>query len=234
MSIENNNKLIAEINEVLKQEVSQRHSYFQLKYFVIGKEPTVQSKMWQCLREIKTRKESLDAIELEIEDTKDKLELLHISIEKIDLTHPSDSAITQRENKIKIRQIERQKKAIHANTLQLIERKKWLEEESRFFLDTFKSLLLIEPLKHFDDLESQKQYWGERLSQKLNLKMLTHNQLDIEMVETILALPEDMPIKRNTLKTLELRHANMINQLQSTLQNIEKSEEKQERKIKEN
>ena len=233
MSTENNNKLISEIDEVLKQEVSQRHSYFQLKYFVIGKEPTIQSKMWQCLRELKTRKESLDAIELELEDTKDKLELLHISIEKIGLASPEDD-LTQRENKIKIRQIERQKKAVQTNTLQLVERKKWLEEESRFFLDTFKALLQIEPLKHFDDLESQKQYWGERLSQKLNLKMLTHNQLDTEMVETILALPEDMPIRKKALGTLELRHANMIRQLQSTLQHIETSDEKQDRKIKEN
>jgi len=234
MSIENNNKLFTEMDEVLKYEVSQRHSYFQLKYFVVGKEPTVQSKMWQCLRELKSRRESLEAIELEVEDSKDKLELLDISIEKIDLARPKADELTQRESDIKIRQIERQKKAAQANLLQLAERKKWLEEESRFFLETFKNLLRIEPLKHFDDLDSQKEYWGERLAQKLNLKMLTHNQLDTELVETIVALPDDMPIKKQALGTLELRHANMVHQLKSTMQHIGAIEGKQEEKNKEN
>lgn len=219
LSIENNEKLISEIEEVLKQEVSQRHSYFQLKYFVVGKEPTVQSKMWQCLRELKSRKESLDSIELELENSKDKLELLDISIERINLSNPTD-VLSQKENEIKTRQIKRRKKAAQVNILQLVERKKWLEEESRFFLETFKSLLKIEPLKHFDDIESQKQYWGEKLAQKLNLKMLTHNQLDTELVETLIALPDDMPIKKQALRTLELRHTNMVHQLKSTMKNI--------------
>lgn len=237
MSIENNNKLIVEMDEVLKYEVAQRHSYFQLKYFVIGKEPTIQSKMWQCLRELKTRRESLNSIELELEDSKDKLELLDISIEKItsidNCAKMALSSIAQRENAIKVRQIERQKKAAQANLLQLIERQKWLEEESRFFLETFKNLLQIEPLKHFDDISSQKQYWSERLAQKLNLKMLTQNQLDTELVETIVALPDDMPIKKQALGTLELRHASMVNQLKSTMQHIETIEGKQEEKNKE-
>lgn len=233
MSIENNNKLISEMDEALKYEVAQRHSYFQLKYFVIGKEPTVQSKMWQCLRELKSRRESLEAIELELEDSKDKLELLDISIEKIDAARPQADNLTQRESDIRVRQIERQKKAAQANLLQLADRKKWLEEESRFFLETFKSLLKIEPLKHFDDVDSQKQYWGERLAQKLNLKMLTQNQLDTELVETIVALPDDMPIKKQALGTLELRHANMVHQLKSTMQHIEAIESKQEEKNKE-
>lgn len=225
MSIEE--KIIAEMDEVLKQEVSQRHSYFQLKFFVIGKEPTIQSKMWQCLRELKTRRESLDSIELELEESKDKLELIDISIQKNSLSQSTDE-LTQKENEIKIRQIQRQKKAIQKNQLQLAERKKWLYEEAQFFLDTFRNLLKIEPLKHFDDIESQKQYWSDKLAQKLNLKMLTHNQLDTELVETIIALPDDMPIKKQTLGTLELRHANMVNQLKLTMQNIKTNEEKQE------
>ena len=69
-----------EIKELLKNEVAQRHSYFQLKYFLIGKEPTYQSKMWQCLRELKTRYDSLEAIDLEREEVKDKIELLDISV----------------------------------------------------------------------------------------------------------------------------------------------------------
>ena len=59
--------------------------------------------------------------------------------------------------------------------------------------------------------------------------MLTHNQLDTELVETIVALPDDMAIKKQALGTLELRHTNMVHQLKSTMQHIEMAEEKQKK-----
>ena len=67
--------IMEEMRDLLsQQEISQRHSYFQLKYFLIGKEPTYQSKMWQCLRELRNRVESLDNMSLEIDELKDKIE----------------------------------------------------------------------------------------------------------------------------------------------------------------
>lgn len=225
--IQQNTQLLSEIDNVLKNEVSSRHSYFQLKYFLIGKEPTNQGKMWQCLRELKTRRESLASIELEIEETKDRLELLDIRIEKI--MNPQnlfgiDSPITEietREKTIKLRQAERQKKSLENNLASIAEKRKWIEEEAQFFLKTFESIQKTEPLLQFDDLDAQKQYWGEKLSQKLNLKMLTSNQLDSELIETIVALPDDVPVKKQTLTTLNVRHAQMVQQMKDTLVKIE-------------
>lgn len=207
--------LLEEINKVLEHEVTSRHSYFQLRYFLIGKEPTNQGKMWQCLRELKTRKESLESIDLELAETKDRLELLDINIE--DLRKDSNQKVVT----IKIRQAERQRKAIETNIVSLGERKKWLEEESKFFLETFKSIQKMEPLKSFDDLESQKQYWGEKLAQKLNLKMLTGNALDSDLIETIMSLPDDVPLKKQTVTTLNVRHAKMLKDMKETLGRIE-------------
>lgn len=222
---ENKPVLIEEIQDVLKNEVSSRHSYFQLRYFLIGKEPTNQSKMWQCLRELKTRHESLSNLDLEREETKDRIELLDISIEKLEEDNPylqdAKASIKNRETIIKIRQIQRQKTAAQASLSSLEERKKWLEEESRFFLETFKNIQKVEPLKSFDDLESQKQYWGEKLSQKLNLKMLTNNQLDSELIETIVALPDDVPLKKQTLATLNVRHSQMLKTMTETMKKLE-------------
>lgn len=222
---ENKPVLIEEIQDVLKNEVSCRHSYFQLRYFLIGKEPTNQSKMWQCLRELKTRHESLSNLDLEREETKDRIELLDISIEKLEEDNPYlqdvKASIKNRETIIKIRQIQRQKTAAQASLSSLEERKKWLEEESRFFLETFKNIQKVEPLKSFDDLESQKQYWGEKLSQKLNLKMLTNNQLDSELIETIVALPDDVPLKKQTLATLNVRHSQMLKTMTETMKKLE-------------
>jgi hypothetical protein len=233
MSLElQNNPFQKEIQDVLQHEIAQRHSYFQLKYFLIGKEPTLQAKMWQCIRELKNRKDSLEALELEIEETKDNLELMDINIHKLglELNTYEHQEFTKKEIEIKIRQKERQKKAAQCNIKQLEERKKWLEEECRFFLETFKNIEKVEPLKNYDDLESQKQYWGEKLSQKINLKMLSQNQLDTELIETIVALPDDMPIKQQILGTLNLRHINMVRQLKDAMKN----EAIEEKVIKEN
>lgn len=231
-------QLLTDMDDILKNEVIQRHSYFQLKYFLIGKEPTTQAQMWQCLKELKTRKDSMVALDLEIEDTKDKIELLDINVERTTLnihkpmgldplseTTEETLELRKRENLINLRRLERQKVSGEESLAQLVDRKKWLEEECRFFVETFKNLQKIEPLKHFDDLEAQKQYWSEKLAQKLNLKMLTHNQMDTELIETIISLPDDMPLKNKTLNTLSLRHANMVQQLKETMSNIEQNKE---------
>ena len=229
MSTENMS-LIQELDNVLGQEITPRHSYFQLKYFVIGKEPTIQSKMWQCLRELKSRKESLESIDLEAEETKDKLELIDIAIEKAneDKLKIQGHVLLEKEIAIKIRQYERQKQAALNSLKQLATRKKGIEEESIFFIETFKNLQKIEPLKNFDDLEAQTQYWTERLSQKLNLRMLTHNNIDTELIETIVSLPDELPIKKQTLATLSLRHATMVKQLKDTMHHLENSDKKQD------
>jgi hypothetical protein len=192
-----------EIKELLKNEVAQRHSYFQLKYFLIGKEPTYQSKMWQCLRELKTRHDSLEAIDLEREEVKDKIELLDISVLRSE--RQAGDELDAREAGIRARQLQRQKRALEKNLVDLDERERWLREESLFFVETFKNIEKIEPLRPFDDLEAQRQYWNERLTTKANLKMLTQNTVDSELVETIISLPDDPPIKKHTLRNLNLK-----------------------------
>jgi hypothetical protein len=220
--------MLEEIDDVLKHEVAQRHSYFQLKYFLIGKEPTTQSKMWQCLRELKTRRESLKAISLEREEVKDKIELLDIQRKRCELNlqkADKEDGLLRREIEINIRQYNRQKQAAMESLIDLEEREKWLGEESRFFLETFKNLQKIEPLKHFDDLESQKHYWGEKLTQKVNLKMLTQNHLDSDLIETIVALPDDVQIKKQTLQTLTFKQNQMLQQLAEAAKKLEINKE---------
>jgi hypothetical protein len=218
-------ELITEIDTVLKNDVVTRHSYFQMKYFLIGKEPTNQSKMWKCLQELKVRREAIANCELEEEETKDHLELLDISIEKLntgtDRFGIDLDEFTARENIVKIRQIERKKKAALANLATLAEKRRWLQEESKFFLETFKNIQKTEELKPFDDLDAQKEYWSEKLARKLNLKMLTNNQLNDELIETIVMLPDDLPLKKQTLSTLNVRHAQMVENMKDAMKKLD-------------
>jgi hypothetical protein len=218
-----------EIDELLKtNNINQRHSYFQLKYFLIGKEPTLQSKMWQCLRELKTRSESLKNIVLENDDLKDKIEILDISVKRIlyDMKNHkiSDEFLAElflKESEIKVRQAERQKNSLEISIKELAERERGIKEECKFFLEVFKNLEKIEPIKHFDDLESQKEYWHEKLSQKINLKILTQGSIDSEIVETIIALPDDVKIKQQTLQTLNLKQNEQLQKITDTAKKFE-------------
>ena len=211
-----------------QQEISQRHSYFQLKYFLIGKEPTYQSKMWQCLRELRNRVESLDNMSLEIDELKDKIEILDISKNRIsysmEKTDNSDSYLSdlqRKESMINMRQLERQKTSLNNNIKEIEERKKSILEECRFFIETYKNLVKIEPLKHFDDLHSQMQYWHEKLTQKVNLKMLTGGNIETELIETIIALPDEVQIKQQTLQTLNKKQELLLKAHLEDLRNKE-------------
>jgi hypothetical protein len=219
-----------ELNEILKNEPIERHSYFQLKYFLIGKEPTIQSKMWQCIKELSSRNQSLQDLKLQIDDTKDKKNLLDISVEKIKLElaevrkqqKTAFFELEEKELEIRIRQTQRKIQLCENSLLELEKKQKSIIEECVFFMETFKNLNKIEALKHFDDLEAQKQYWSEKLGHKINLKMISSGSLDSELVETVLALPDDMPIKQEIVNLINFKHANMMKVMEETKKNIGK------------
>lgn len=215
----NNKNLMKDAIDILEKGIPQRHSFFQLRYFVIGKEPTNQSKMWQCLREIKARKETLEAIILESEEQKDTLESLKIEKRVLEMTDIKEERkelkdLLEKEKNIKINKKNRKIKALISDLAELLHKKKYIEEELDFFIEMFKSIENLEPLLPFDDVSAQKQYWTERLTQKLNLKVLSGVNIDNELMETIVALPDDMEIKKQVMNTLTLRRNQIIKKLE--------------------
>jgi hypothetical protein len=193
-------KLKDKIQNLMKNDAVGRHSYFQLKYFVIGKEPTTQAKLWRCIRELESRNKSLQAIELEIEDAKDDIELLHIDINK---TSPFGVDVGEKQKKILIRKNERKTKALVEKLNDLKNKKRYIEEEATFFVQAFESLEKIEKIKPFDDLDAQTEYWNEKLKQELNLNMILRQPFDTELTKTILALDNKMPVKQTMCNVLE-------------------------------
>ena len=199
------------IKKALEKVPENRHSFFQLKYFVIGKEVTTQAQMWQCLRELQSRKNTIDAITLSIEETKDQLELCEIDhakeLHRLD-PHFFDAnqlpeTLKEREKIIKCKQHERKKQSLYASLKQLEENLKFAWDEARFFVQMFEAINKIEPLKDYDDIDAQKEYWNERIAQQINLKMLLQQPLDIELVQTALALHDNAPIRLQMQNTLQ-------------------------------
>lgn len=211
MSSEDKRKeLYDSIERLLGYGVVNRHSYFQLKYFVIGKEPTIQSKMWRCIRELQARKESLDAIQMEIEDTRDNIELVDIEMSQLvpnngefGIEDPIRVEIQAKTINIQKRKCERRKKLLERSLISLDKKRAEIEEEAIYFLRTFESLQKVEPLKPYDDLQEQTKYWNEKITQQTNLKVLLHLPLDTELVQTALSLSDDCAIKKEMVKLLE-------------------------------
>lgn len=183
-----------------------RHSFFQLKYFLLGKEPTHQAKLWQCLRELDSRRDSWEALLLEIEDVIDNNKLLDLNIEKLESKSKFKSSYAKNIHEIKLSKLKRRKIYSDKNLNKLIIKKKNLLEEIDFFLKSYKNLEQVEQLKHFDDLDSQKEYWGQKLLQKLNLRKIMGIAPDLDVLDTILLLPDDVPIKQQTLIEMNKRH----------------------------
>lgn len=191
-----------EMDKILSNHIVNRHSYFQLKHFVVGKEYTVQSCMWRCIRELQARHESMIALQDQIEDLKDNVELHALQIERIN-KEKCDNEIDTKEQKLKIRKLERQIKITERDIDTHEKKYKEAKEEAVFLVMAYQQLAKKEPLLPFDDIISQTDYWNAKLSQELNLRMLTHSPLDLELVKTILSLDDKTPIKQQTLHILQ-------------------------------
>ena len=218
MSTENRLETVPPLHEALtaiveKNPMAGRHSYFQLKYFIVGKEPTIQSKLWQCLREMQARKESLDAIELERADMHDRIELTEIELERLTLVTPQYGVhgpaddFTKREKTVKERQSRRKLASMKKSLTELDTRQRETEEEAAFFVRAFTELQMIEPLKPYDDFEAQTEYWSARFSNEMNMKLMMEKRIDSELAKAVLSLPDGATAKRELVCILNQHQA---------------------------
>lgn len=187
-----------------KTELPERHTYFQLKNFIVGKEYTVQGQLWQVLREIKARKESVESLELQIEDAEDGLGLIDIKIERIVLAQTlAVDSLDQKELVISLRKTERERRGLVASIEKVKRKIRYLMEEITYFLGAYETLSKVEEVKPIDDIKAQKEYWNEKLLEELNLRLLLKNHLDPNLIQTILSLDNDAPVKISVMKILE-------------------------------
>lgn len=175
------------IEELIKKS-SQGPSTFQLRYFVIGKEPTAQAKMHKCIEEIKYRMGAINQTKSEIEDMVDNIELLKMKEFGIS---PSE---------IEIRQNERKTNAAMRHLEGLHEKIKTWEAEVNFLKEEFDLIEKKIPLKEWNSFEVQLEYWNEKLSQEVRQRMIMNLPIDSEIIKTVLALPDGAPIKKQLVE----------------------------------
>jgi hypothetical protein len=210
-----------------KQTVN-RHSFFQLRYFLVGKEPTHQARLWRCVRELEVRKATLEGLDTELEDIQDKLALLEIEVERQTKGKLySSSDLDKREGEIKLRRLYRKKKSLKTAIQSNRKRKEETEQEAAFLATAYLKLEEQEPLKPYDDLDSQMEFWNAKVSQEIQIRQLMGVAIDPELVKTTLALDDRMPVKQELTGALAFAQR-MIEQKKEALQiDTNKQTEKQ-------
>jgi len=210
---------------VESRPVCSRHTFYQLKHFVLGKELTTQAKMQKCLREIDARKGSMKSMILGIEDAEDELKMLSLKMALLEKKKEKNEL--HREYKaIQKRKFSR-KKAILQDTIDDM-RKKLLEteEETSFFLGAYSQLEKIEPLKRHDDPEANAHYWNENFAQELQLRLLLQKPLDLDLVKCILAMDSESATRKEMIGILEqIQNRALLASEQAKLSVKEKNDE---------
>lgn len=209
--------VIKEMGDLLQNEVAERHSFYQLNQFLLGGEPTVQAKLWQALRELKTRQQSLNSLRMEIEELKDSQELVSIQRERLkaeDLDNAvlpefgtpvsnREKELLKREREIELRRIDRQVAAKQKQIEGLYARFRYICEECQFLVEAFKSLERQEKLRPWDDPAVQQEIWNARLQGEFRRRLVCGQPLDAELLKAIESLHDEAPVKGQMFALLE-------------------------------
>jgi hypothetical protein len=191
------------IDKILEStNVVNRHSFFQLKYFVIGKEPTIQSKLRRCLLELEARKESLESYKGAIDESLDDICLADLEILKIE-QNPSTEPIDTEIAGLLIKKLKRKRMCLEMAVQSMEKKLTECEEESRFILSEYEALLEIETPRSYDEMESNVEYWNAKFLEEMNLRLMLGKPLDIEIVKSILQLPAEVPVKQEMKNILD-------------------------------
>lgn len=191
-----------QVNEVLKQATPTRQSFFQLNFFVLGKEPTIQAKLRRCIDEMNMRRSSVEAMEMEIEELTDKAEIDAKAIKRLE-EGSGDFGFDKSPDPINIRRSKRKLSATYKQIEKLKKDCLSTKEELNFFLQAFKKYEKVQPLKNWDDLEVQLEYWNAKLQHEVQAKTILQQPITVDVLTTILSLPDIAPIKKQIVELID-------------------------------
>lgn len=214
-------ELIEKVESILnKVDLPDRHTFFQLEKFVIGKEPTVQAQLWQIVREMQARIETVDSYRKQLEDAEDTLELFDLKIERQNraLREESNNETTYsdlnlKEYEINIRKLQRDKESLVLSARKVNKKLKCILEELAFLTMAYDNIVKNHgEIKSIDNEEAQRELWNEKLLEEFNLRVILQRPLEPEFIRTVLCLGDDSPVKQHVVKLVENIQKKMLTQ----------------------
>ena len=226
-------ELIETVDAILKEsEMPDRHTFFQIEKFIVGKEPTAQGQIWQIVRELQSRRETVDAYRKDLADVEDNLELFDIRIERSNreiraLAKEEDCALEIQEQEINIRKLQREKESLIKSAKKVNKKLKCILEEMSFLATGYYKIVEITgEAKPLDDEDAQKEYWNEKLLEEFNLRVILKRPLDPEFVKTVMSLHDEADVKKHVTAALEGIQQDMIEQRRLAIEHRKKQEDK--------
>lgn len=212
-------ELISKVNTILqKADAPDRHTFFQIEKFIIGKEPTAQAQLWAIIRELQARAETVKSFEKDLADAEDNLELFDIKIERLDRMireesekKDSCSDLNIKENEIHIRKLEREKSQLIESARKVNKKLKSILEEMNYLVGGYEKIISqYGEMKPMDDEQAQKEMWNEKLLEDFNLRIILQRPLDPEFIKTVMCLNDDAPVKKQVVALVENIQKKMI------------------------
>jgi hypothetical protein len=203
-------EIMRKVDSILDEaDVPERHTYFQMKHFIVGKEPTLAGQLWQVVRELRSRRESLEALQEQIDELDDNIKLARVKIERMRKFVPP-SELDEIEHNALASKAERELRSLYRTKTNLERKAVYLSQEITYLLGAFDTLSKVEALKPLDDIEAQQQFWNEKFTEELNLRLILRQPLDSDFVKTIMSLDEKSPVKQQLTAILLKVQDNMI------------------------
>ena len=195
------NELSKKIDEIVPEGRRNRHSFFQLQYFVIGKEPTVQARIQTCKTELLSRKDEIESFLTMLEEAYDQYRVYEINIEQIKDGRHRDQ--WSEVDELNIRKIRRQMKVLDHQIQDFKAKLQAKEDEANFLIGLYEKLCEIEEPKDWDSLPVQTEYWNAKLTRDIEAQFLSGKTPDAEMLKCVLSLPPGMPVRDKLIKKNE-------------------------------
>jgi|GEM_PF-1813751 hypothetical protein len=212
-------QLLQKVQEILNSaNMPDRHTFFQIEKFIIGKEPTSQAQLWAIVRELQARMDTVEQFEKDLKDTEDNLELFDIKIQRLDFAIRQEAQkddpikrLNIKEYEIDIRKLQREKEMLISSARKLNNKLKNIIEEINFLVNGYEQIVAkYGKMKPLDDEEAQKEMWNEKLLEEFNLRVILNKTLDSEFVKTVLCLNQDSPVRKNVETLIENIQRKMI------------------------
>lgn len=215
MSTELLNKVQKIVNQV---NMPDRHTFFQIEKFIIGKEPTAQAQLWAIVRELQARLDTVEQFQKDLKDAEDNLELFDIRIERLNraireesIKNESNIDLNIKEFEINIRKLQREKEILILSARKLNNKLKNVLEEVNYLVGGYEKIVAnYGEIKPLDDEQAQKEMWNEKLLEEFNLRIILQRPLDPEFVKTVLCLHDDAPVKKQVITLVENIQKKMI------------------------
>lgn len=205
-------EILSKAEEILSQgSIPDRHTFFQIEKFVIGKEPTGQAQLWAIHRELQAKYETVQVYKKDLADAEDNLELFDIRIERLNriIREEAQKAETFtdlniQEHEINIRKLQREKELLVKGAQKATKKLKCVLEEIDFLIKGYEKIVAqIGPMKPLDDEEAQREMWNEKLLEDFNLRVILQRPLDPEFVKTVMCLHDDAPVKKHVINLID-------------------------------